>query len=65
MTKRVKRVVKLATAADEIGVSVKTVLKYCDSGLLDYERLPSKHRRITRESLDRLLASMRKRARPT
>lgn len=43
-------------AARYLGVSVRTVERYIEGGRLTVRRLPSGHRRISRESLDALLA---------
>lgn len=43
-------------AALTLGVSVDTVKRYLAQGRLDGITLPSGHRRITRESVDRLKA---------
>lgn len=44
--------VRLNVAAEELGVSSKTVKKYCRCGLLDCLKLPSGHWRVYRSSLD-------------
>ena len=43
-------------AARYLGVSVRTVERYIEAARLDVRRLPSGHRRISRESLDVLLS---------
>jgi excisionase family DNA binding protein len=41
-------------AAQRLGVSDTTVRQYADSGQLKTARLPSKHRRISAESVEKL-----------
>lgn len=41
-------------AAAALGVSPQTIVNYVQAGKLDAHRLPSGHRRISRESVDRL-----------
>lgn len=48
--------VRLNTAATELGVVSKTVKKYCRCQLLRCLRLPSGQWRVYRSSLDALLA---------
>lgn len=48
--------VPIGFAAMVLGVSTDTIRRYLDNGTLDGCRLPSGHRRITRESLDRVKA---------
>lgn len=42
-------------AADLLGISVRTAQLWCESGLLDAWKTSGGHRRIVRESIDRLL----------
>ncbi len=42
-------------AADLLGISVRTAQLWCESGLLDAWKTSGGHRRIMRESIDRLL----------
>ncbi len=48
--------VPIGFAAITLGVSTDTIRRYLDNGTLDGCRLPSGHRRITRESLERVKA---------
>ena len=48
--------VPIGYAAMVLGVTTETIRRYLDNGTLDGCRLPSGHRRITRESLDRVKA---------
>lgn len=48
--------VRLNVAAVELGVSPKTVKKYCRCHLLRCLRLPKGHWRVYRESLDAIKA---------
>lgn len=41
-------------AADRLSVTPQTIRGYLERGLLDGHTLPSGHRRITRDSVDRL-----------
>lgn len=44
--------VRLNLAAEELGVSPRTIKKYCLCGLLRCEKLPRGHWRVYRSSLD-------------
>jgi len=47
----------IGAAAKELGVSVKTLQRWDQSGVLVAVRLPSGHRRYRREDLDALKAT--------
>lgn len=49
------KLVRLSDAAVELGVSVKTIKKYCLCGILECRRLPSGHWRVSRAALNALL----------
>lgn len=52
--------VSTGQAAIMLGVTAPTVISYFEKGLLDGCVLPSGHRRISRESIDRLKAERAK-----
>jgi DNA-binding transcriptional MerR regulator len=43
-------------AQEELGVSTKTLAKLADDGVIDSFKLPSGHRRYSRESIDAIKA---------
>lgn len=45
----------VSMAAKYAGVCVNTMRKWADEGLVDGDRTPGGHRRIDRESIDRML----------
>ena len=49
------RFLTLADAADRLGVSVFTVRRWFDSGKLDGFRTPGNQRRVTLESVNRII----------
>ena len=46
-------------AAEKLGVCVKTVRRWCDTGRIKCVRLPSGHRRIPEEEVERLLGNLK------
>lgn len=49
---RAERLVRLNTASRELGVTPKTVKRYCECGHLKCKRLATGHWRVYRSSLD-------------
>lgn len=54
------RVLTVGAVARVLGVNAGTVSRYLDAGLLEGHTLPSGHRRVTAESLERILDSRTK-----
>lgn len=52
-----EQLLSVGQAAQLLGVGVDTVHRYLDLGILEGHRLPTGHRRITLESVDRTKAS--------
>jgi putative resolvase len=46
--------ISIGDAAKELGVSVKTVRRWADSGKLRYERTPTGHRRFFRSDIKKI-----------
>jgi excisionase family DNA binding protein len=55
MTQTSERSLTTSQAAEIIGVSPSTVVKYADAGMLPSYRLPSGHRRYRREDVEALI----------
>ena len=51
------RLMRLKEAAEKLGVCVKTVRRWCDTGRIKCVRLPSGHRRIPEEEVEKILVN--------
>lgn len=59
MSESLDQLVRLNDAARALGLTVQTVRKYCQCGVLACERLPGGHWRVYRSALEEILSKKR------